>query len=61
MNLELMKSGFPPLVIRVENRLEYYKALDSAHTTGEYNPFITLIAKAAEESFEPYFFVLGLK
>jgi Fic family protein len=60
MNLELMKSGFPPLIIRVENRLEYYKALDAAHTTGDYNPFIDFIAKIAEESFEPYFFVLGI-
>jgi Fic family protein len=61
MNLELMKSGFPPVVIRVENRLEYYKALDTAHTTSDYSPFIDLIAKASQESFEPYFFVLGIK
>lgn len=60
MNLELMKSGFPPLVIRVENRLEYYKALDSAHTTGNYDPFIDLVVQMAKESFEPYFFVLGI-
>lgn len=61
MNLELMKSGFPPVVIRVENRLDYYKALDTAHTSSDYNPFIDLIAKAAQESFEPYFFVLGIR
>jgi Fic family protein len=61
MNLELMKSGFPPIVIKVEDRLEYYKALDEAHTTENYEPFIDLIAKASQQSFEPYWFVLGIK
>ncbi len=61
MNLELMKSGFPPVIIRVENRLDYYKALDTAHTSGNYDPFINLVAQAAQESFEPYFFVMGIQ
>jgi len=61
MNLELMKSGFPPLIIKVEDRLEYYNALDMAHTTDNYKPFIKLVKKAVKESFEPYFYVLGLK
>jgi Fic family protein len=33
MNLELLKAGFPPIVIKVADRLEYYQALDLAHTT----------------------------
>lgn len=61
MNLELIKHGFPPAIIKVENRLEYYKALDTAHTTQNYEPFLELIHKVVEESFEPYFFVLGIK
>lgn len=60
MNLELMKSGFPPLIIKVEDRLEYYNALDMAHTTDNYKPFIKLVKKAVKESFEPYFYVLGI-
>jgi len=60
MNFELMKSGFPPVVIKVENRLAYYEALDKAHTLGEYNEFIDLVSKLVEESFEPYWFVLGV-
>lgn len=28
MNLELMKAGYLPCVITVENRLNYYEALD---------------------------------
>ena len=59
MNFELMKSGFPPVVLKVEHRLAYYEALDKAHTLGEYNDFMTLVAELVEESFEPYWFVLG--
>ncbi len=60
MNLELMKSGFPPAVLKVEDRLAYYKALDLAHTTGNYDPFIKIICNVVEKSFEPYFYALGL-
>ena len=60
MNFELMKNGFPPVVLKVENRLAYYEALDKAHTLGEYDDFIALVAKLVEESFEPYWFVLGV-
>ncbi|KLE09626.1 cell division protein Fic [Aliarcobacter butzleri L354] len=59
MNLELIKAGFPPVVIELEDRLEYYKALDIAHTTKDYNPFLELMKKVVEKSFEPYFYVLG--
>lgn len=30
LNLELMKEGYPPVVIKVEDRLAYYEALDKA-------------------------------
>ncbi len=58
MNLELIKAGFPPVVIRVEDRLEYYKALDTAHTTGDNRLFLALMENVVEKSFEPYFYVL---
>ena len=60
MNFELMKSGFPPVVLKVENRLAYYEALDKAHTLNDYEPFISLVGSLVEESFEPYWFVLGV-
>jgi Fic family protein len=60
MNLELMKAGFPPAVLPVENRLAYYEALDTAHTQGDYAPFLDLIAEVVEQSFEPYWFALGV-
>ncbi|MCL4431866.1 MAG: Fic family protein [Epsilonproteobacteria bacterium] len=61
MNLELMKNGFPPAVIKVEDRLAYYQTLDTAHVSNDYKPFIDLVIKAVEESFEPYWYVLGVK
>ena len=58
MNLELIKAGFPPVVIELEDRLEYYKALDIGHTENDYKPFLELMKKVVEKSFEPYFYVL---
>ena len=60
MNLELIKHGYPPAIIKVEDKLQYYKALDTAHTTQNYEPFFELISKVVQESFEPYFYVLGI-
>lgn len=61
MNLELIKSGFPAVVIELSDRLEYYKALDIAHTTGNYEPFLELMYRVVERSFEPYFYILGVE
>lgn len=61
MNLELIKAGFPPIIIELEDRLEYYKALDIAHTKNDYIPFLSLMQKIVEKSFEPYFYILGIK
>ncbi|MBI9087798.1 MAG: Fic family protein [Desulfobacterium sp.] len=60
MNLELMKDGFPPVVLPVEKRLEYYEALDKAHTVGDYTPFLILVAATVERSFNPYWHALGV-
>ena len=58
MNLELIKAGFPPVVIELEDRLEYYKALDIANNENDYKPFLELMKKVIEKSFEPYFYIL---
>lgn len=60
MNLELLKAGFPAAVIQVEQRLAYYEALDLAHCSGEYVPFINLVANSVVESFKTYFWALGM-
>ncbi|MDQ0154653.1 Fic family protein [Robertmurraya andreesenii] len=54
LNLELMKEGYPPVIIKVENRLNYYEALDKAHTQKDYDDSIQLVAKEAEESLDLY-------
>jgi len=60
MNLELMKCGFPPVVLTVERRLEYYQALDLAHTQNNYQPFLELCTELAVLAFSPYWHALGV-
>jgi Fic family protein len=52
MNFELMKSGYPPTIIKAEMRPTYYDALDSAHTTGDYTAFIALVSGCVETSLD---------
>lgn len=54
LNLELMKDGFPPIIIKFENRLDYYEALDKAHTTEDYHDFITLVEQEVNDSLDLY-------
>lgn len=54
LNLELMKDGFPPIIIKVENRMVYYEALDKAHTEENYDDFIQLVANEVEQSLDLY-------
>lgn len=60
MNLELMKAGFPATIIQVKQRLAYYEALDNAHCNGDYQDFIHLLTDCVVQSFEPYWFALGV-
>lgn len=52
LNFELMSSGYPPAIIKAEMRPNYYDALDLAHTTGDYNKFIELVAGCVEASLD---------
>ena len=54
MNLDLMNHGYNPVVIKKEDRLEYYEALDKAHTTGDYTDFVKLITKLEIETLKKY-------
>lgn len=53
-----MEAGFAPIIIRVENRLAYYNALDKAHTTKDYNDFIEHVAKEVEASLNLYLSII---
>ena len=54
MNLDLMNHGYNPVIIKKENRLEYYEVLDKAHTTGDYTDFIKLVTKLEIEMLKKY-------
>ena len=60
LNLELLKAGYPPCVITVENYLAYHEALDQWMAYGKTKPFIQLVADAVLEGFKPYQVVIGL-
>lgn len=59
LNLELLKAGFPAVIIPVEQRLAYYEALDAAHVREDYAPFLALLATCLQQSFARYWQVLG--
>ncbi len=58
MNLHLMKHGYPPVVLRKEDRGKYYEMLRKADLE-DTEPFIGFVAKAADESLSLYLSVLG--
>lgn len=61
LNFELMKAGYPPAIIRKEDRLAYYDALDKACVSGEYGDITRLVAESAQRSLGTYLDVLGLR
>lgn len=54
MNLSLMNSGYLPVIIKKEKRLEYYNALDKAHTNDDYTDFIKLVNDLEIEILKKY-------
>ncbi|CAH8854001.1 unnamed protein product [Trichobilharzia szidati] len=53
MNFILMRSGLPPAIIKIEDRLTYYELLKTAND-GDVRPFIRFIAKCAERTLDEY-------
>ncbi|VDK76687.1 unnamed protein product [Litomosoides sigmodontis] len=53
MNLILMQSGFPPVIIPVEARSDYYDTLNAANH-GNLRPFIRFIAHQADTTLQLY-------
>ena len=60
MNFELMKNGFPPVVIRKEDHLNYYESLDKAHISGDYSDFIAMIGRFEEEMLDFYMKIIAI-
>ncbi|EFO21377.2 fic protein family protein [Loa loa] len=53
MNLILMQSGFPPVIIPVEARADYYDTLNAANR-GNLRPFIRFIARQTDATLQLY-------
>lgn len=51
MNFALMRAGYPPLVVPVDDRLDYYRALEQADD-GDYVPLATFLGNRLVESLE---------
>jgi Fic family protein len=58
LNFELMKNGYAPIIIKNEQRDKYYDALDLAHTTMNYGPFLKLVSDLVVESEKLWLSVL---
>lgn len=54
MNLILMQHGYPPAIIRPEDRKEYIDALEKAQLTGDASDFYNIIYDAVERSLDEY-------
>ncbi len=54
MNLDLMNSGYLPVIIKKESRLKYYEALDKAHKTGNYTDLVKFVTKLEVEMLYKY-------
>ncbi|KVL85411.1 Fic family protein [Burkholderia stagnalis] len=61
LNFELTKAGYPPAVIRKEDRLAYYDSLDKACVSGNYGDITRLVAESVQRSLDTYLDVLGLR
>ncbi|ETN84874.1 hypothetical protein NECAME_16976, partial [Necator americanus] len=53
LNLILMRAGFPPVILPVESRAEYYATLHTANL-GDLRPFIRYIARYTENTLKFY-------
>lgn len=58
LNFELMKAGYPPIIIKANNRLSYYDALDKACAIHDNSDFISYVASEVNRSLDMYSKVL---
>lgn len=54
MNLLLMQEGYPPAIIRKEDRLAYINDLEKAQTGGDLDDFYNVIYEAVDRSLDIY-------
>ncbi|MGM0509406.1 MAG: Fic family protein, partial [Fusobacteriota bacterium] len=59
LNFELIKAGYPIIIIRNEDKVKYYESLDKAHTTGDYSDFIDLVSSSLNRSLDIYLDIIS--
>lgn len=58
MNLILMQAGFPPAIVSVERRQDYYRTLEVASVLGDQNEFIEFITTSVGDTINKYLTIL---
>ena len=59
MNLLLLQAGYPPAIIRKEDRLSYVNSLEQAQLGGELDDFMQIIYSATDRSLDIYLEAVG--
>lgn len=52
MNYQMMAKKFLPIVIKVEDRINYYNSLDEYAITGNLQPFVQMIEELEEKRLD---------
>ena len=58
MNLDLMRNGYVPVIIKKEDKLKYYQVLDKAHVKNDYTDFIKMVTELEIEMLDKYLEIL---
>ena len=61
MNYQLMASGFLPVSIAKENRLEYFETLEAYAVNGDLNLFAEMIAGLEEQRLDEYLAIVPVQ
>jgi len=59
MDLELMRAGFPTVIVAVEDRTTSDDYPDKAWKNAAYAPFVQQFVRLPERSIAPYRYLLG--
>lgn len=58
LNLDLIRSGYPPINVKFTDRKRYYDAFDAFYRDGDSTPMTTLLAEYIDSRLDDYFKVL---
>ena len=54
MNLDLMREGYPPIMIRLSDQQRYYDCFEAYYLEQDAGPMVRLIGEAVEEQLDRY-------